>query len=143
MNLDCAICGKTSFTDIGGVPVCEDCFYSMQESDYSDIKENVMNHKIPKQLIPQSRIDEARHKANNRILPKSAYEFDCGWDAGFQFALNEIQPLICEFAEFAYKNYDYIERISNKREWMWKKNNDCFTTQQLLEEFIDFKNKLK
>ena len=41
MNLDCSICGKTSFTYIDGLPVCEDCFYSMQENDFSTIQDNV------------------------------------------------------------------------------------------------------
>lgn len=92
-----------------------------------------------KQLIPQSKIDEAAIKHSNEYWGENYNE--AGFNAGVQFALNEIQPFVCEFAEFAYKNYDYIERISNKREWMWKKNNDCFTTQQLLEEFINYKNK--
>ena len=100
-----------------------------------------------KQLIPQDRIDEdfseylykeaGMERYSEPMITKRIF------NASVQFTLNEIQPFVCEFAEFAYKNYDYIERISNKREWMWKKNNDCFTTQQLLEEFIDFKNKLK
>lgn len=56
MNLDCAICGKTSFTDIGGVPVCEDCFYSMQEGDLSFIKKNVNKFKMRKTFETIERI---------------------------------------------------------------------------------------
>lgn len=40
-NLDCSICGSTSFTEVGGLPVCEDCFYSIQENDFSNIEVNV------------------------------------------------------------------------------------------------------
>ena len=96
-----------------------------------------------KQLIPQSRIDEAASEYLYQEAGKTRYSGPTItkriFNDAVQFTLNEIQPLIVEFAEFAYKNYDYIERISNKREWMWKKNNDCFTTQQLLEEFINYR----
>ena len=49
-NLDCSICGSTSFTEIGGLPVCMDCFYAMQEKDYSKIEESVLNFKDCKKI---------------------------------------------------------------------------------------------
>lgn len=97
------------------------------------------------QLIPQQKIDEAASDYADVNYDEDYRNFydvcETAFNAGVQFALKEIEPLICEFAEWAYKNYDYIERIGNKSEWIWKKNNDCFTTKQLLEEFINSKNK--
>ena len=90
------------------------------------------------QLISQSKIDEASNSLGLKEISFIRDQYDhglkvgieFGFEKGVQFTLNEIQPLMIEFAEFAYKNYDYIERISNKNEWVWKKNNNCFTTQQ-------------
>lgn len=45
MNLDCTICGATSETEIGGIPVCLDCFHSIQESEYDFIKLKVLKFK--------------------------------------------------------------------------------------------------
>ena len=89
-----------------------------------------------KQLITQERIDEA---VKELFCGTANHEEKDGFKNGVQFALNEIEPFICALSEWAYKNYDYIERISNKNEWVWKKNNDVFTTKQLLEEFINEK----
>jgi hypothetical protein len=86
------------------------------------------------QLIQQQKINEA---ASGYFDEKEQKIFKFG----VQFAVNEIQPLIVDFAEWTYKNYDYIERIGNRSEWMWKKNNEYFTTKQLLEEFINSKSK--
>lgn len=87
-----------------------------------------------KQLIPQSKIDEASdHETPNRSDEvESAYYrgYDEGFEKAIQFALNEIQPLMVEFANFCIGKD-------------WKQNGYVYgkTTQQLLEEFINSKNK--
>lgn len=93
------------------------------------------------QLISQQKIDEAAEHYAIHKFDNPDIDLSDGVKFGVQFTLKEIEPLICEAIEWAYKNYDYIERIGNKSEWIWKKNNDCFTTKQLLEEFINSKNK--
>ena len=94
------------------------------------------------QLILQQKIDEyAKIDSEMYCLNDTLHKkiFEAGFQFGTRFVLNEIETLMVEFAEWAYKNYDYIERIGNKNEWVWKKNNDVFTTKQLLEEFINEK----
>ena len=78
------------------------------------------------QLIPRSRIDEAaRIFVKNEIASKVET-----FSAGVQFALNEIQPLMVEFANFCIGKD-------------WKQNGYVYgkTTQQLLEEFIKERKK--
>lgn len=53
MNLDCTICGATSEAEIGGVPVCLDCFHDIQEGDYSEVKRRVKNYAKHKQCQKQ------------------------------------------------------------------------------------------
>lgn len=90
-----------------------------------------------KQLIPQSKIDEAANEFSKNIrenslsgsnVGKQQYQVGrkIGFSAGVQFTLNEIEPLMIEFAEFIISS----TRIMNLK-----------TTQQLLEEFINSKNK--
>ena len=91
-----------------------------------------------KQLIPQSKIDEAAKKyallKNNEheitfMLSKSDFK------SGVQFALNKIQPLMVEFAEWVAKRYT----LSLYNEWCSLGMPTINTTQQLLEEFIKSK----
>ena len=81
------------------------------------------------QLIPQQKIDEAAKEyaliKNNEhevtfLLSKSDFK------SGVKFALKEIEPLMVEFTEFIISS----TRIMNLK-----------TTKQLLEEFINSKNK--
>ena len=83
-----------------------------------------------KQLISQSKIDEAAKEYLYKEAGMERYSepmitkriFKCG----VQFALKEIEPLMVEFAEFIISS----TRIMNLK-----------TTKQLLEEFINSKNK--
>ena len=101
-----------------------------------------------KQLIPQLKIDEAATNATeNRFDLKGliAYGdiYEQGFRCGVQFALNEIQPLVCEFSEWCTNNYLHKGTAPDGKE-MWIDRDyyiDHKTTQQLLEEFINSKNK--
>lgn len=93
-------------------------------------------------LIPQSKIDEAAfeckvHCSNESldILGVSDYAFN----SGVQFALNEIQPVICEFAEWLVSERVRFYEKSNK--WDHPTETEFKTTQQLLEQFIEERNK--
>lgn len=84
------------------------------------------------QLIQQQKIDEA---ASGYFDEKEQKIFKFG----VQFAVNEIQPLIVECLNYAFKNYHSFDGII-----VPINTNDVFreiTTQQLLEEFINYKNK--
>lgn len=81
MNLDCTICGATSETEIGGVPVCLDCFHSMQEGEYDQVKESVMafTREIPLEYIERVVCDyfgitpeeiEVKKRDRNIVLPR-------------------------------------------------------------------------
>ena len=96
------------------------------------------------QLIPQSKIDEAVEiyskidtayiiQANRRI----------GFNAGIQFALNEIQLLMVEFAEWFFVETDKFTRpnLYSVVEWSSLDKTRLYTPEQLLEEFINYKNK--
>lgn len=84
-----------------------------------------------KQLIPQSRIDEAATKFEEEAAATVGEAFI----VGAQFALKEIQSLMVEFEEFCSS----IER--NRLTGLYWFNLKHITTQQLLEKFIEFKNK--
>ena len=97
-----------------------------------------------KQLIPQSKIDEAAREAST--INKDNYPaWEILFKQGVQFALNEIQPLVVEFAEWVYKgdhpySHDAFCIRENRNKWHDDDGN-FITTQQLLEEFINSKNK--
>ena len=84
-----------------------------------------------KQLIPQSKIDEAAKLHIYECIEKSEYDrSELSFNAVFQFALTEIQPLMVECLNYAFKNYHSFDGIIVP-----------ITTKQLLEEFINYKNK--
>lgn len=96
-------------------------------------------------MIPQNKINEAAREyaliKNNEheiafMLSKSDFK------AGVQFALNEIQPLMVEFAEEIIGD-GWILRADGWQNVMDYKVPELErrTTQQLLEEFIKSKNK--
>ena len=111
-----------------------------------------------KQLMPQSKIDEAASNATeNRFDLKGliAYGdiYEQGFRTGVRFTLNEVQPLMVEFAEWIRNSNRVpdsrelqtriekgwtIETTNEHGEDMWL---DFKTTQQLFEEFINYKNK--
>lgn len=101
-----------------------------------------------KQLIPQSRIDEAAKDHSNKYWGEN-YITECknyneaGFNAGVQFTLNEIQPLIVEFAEWFFVETDKFTRpnLYSVVEWSSLDNAKLYTAEQLLEEFINYKNK--
>ena len=81
MNLDCTICGATSEAEIGGVPVCLDCFYDIQEGDYSEVKRRVSSFtkQIPLEHIERVVCDyfnitpdeiEQNKRDRNIVLPR-------------------------------------------------------------------------
>jgi hypothetical protein len=87
-----------------------------------------------KQLIPQLKIDEAAINATeNRFDLKGliAYGdiYEQGFRCGVQFTLNEIQPLMVEFANYVLRELWNHTNISESK-----------STQELLEEFIKSKN---
>lgn len=106
-----------------------------------------------KQLIPQSKIDDAANEFSKDIrenslsgsnVGKQQYQVGrkIGFNAGVQFALNEIQPFVCEFAEWTANNKYKFRWIESAKEKRWINGTvSSLTTQQLLEEFIEFKNK--
>lgn len=69
--------------------------------------------------------DEGYNDAKNRLSP---YDFN----AGVQFALKKIEPLMIEFAEWCMVRTDDHELFSG-----------CKSTYRLLEEFINSKNTKK
>ena len=86
-----------------------------------------------KQLIPQSKIDKAADAfAEHRRLYSRGYPPKMWFNAGVQFALNEIQPLMVELADFTRS----LNKTTNGA-WIY----DCkfFTTEQLLEQFLKTK----
>lgn len=85
-----------------------------------------------KQLIPQSKIDKALDKAYSSTK-ENAY-FGSGFNQGVQFALNEIQPLMVEFTRFCST---YIHNFLKQK----KNFSEYKSIEQLLEEFINYKNK--
>lgn len=104
-----------------------------------------------KQIIPQSKIDESAKKHSNGYWGEN-YITECknyneaGFNAGVEFTLNEIQPLMVEFAEWISKNnwnsdfadeygYGFSRYVGEDKLLTFK------TTQQLFEEFINYKNK--
>lgn len=62
-----------------------------------------------------------------------------GFKEGVLFAEEQLQPFIVEFAEWIDM---YYQRSLNGK-WRGIDVPVCDTTQQLLEEFIEFKNKQK
>ena len=100
-----------------------------------------------KQLIPQDRIDEdfseylykeaGMERYSEPMITKRIF------NAGVQFALNEIQPLMVEFAEWFFVETDKFTRpnLYSVVEWSSLDNAKLYTAEQLLEEFINSKNK--
>lgn len=105
-------------------------------------------------MIPQNKIDEAAklYSLNadtdrlQEIDDNETYDFteyvDSAVKFGVQLALNEIQPLICEFIEEVIGD-GWILRADGWQNVMDNKVPELErrTTQQLLEEFIKSKNK--
>lgn len=92
-----------------------------------------------KQLIPQSKIDEAAKLHIYECIEKSEYDrSELSFNAGVQFALNKIEPLMVEMLEWTRKNLD---GNWDENAWLNKRNGSELTSQQLLEEFINSKNK--
>lgn len=94
-------------------------------------------------MIPQNKIDEAANLfAEQRRLDSRGYPPKVWFKAGVQFALNEIEPLICEFIEEVVGD-GWILRADGWQNVMDYKISEFErrTTQQLLEEFIKSKNK--
>ena len=105
-----------------------------------------------KQLIPQSKIDEAsKENASdkwgvlyNDLHPDAVNDLTNGeisiqdFNSGVQFALTEIKPIMIEFAE-------WLLAYDRNSEGMWfspfssSSNNPKFTTKQLLEQFLKTK----
>ena len=97
-----------------------------------------------KQLIPQSKIDEAAKQlsldtfGDDDNFSGDISTFTNGFNSGVQFALKEIKPIMIEFAEWLL-SYD------RNSEGMWfspfssLSNNPKFTTEQLLEQFLKTK----
>lgn len=90
-------------------------------------------------LIPQSKIDEAAKYHAELIRPAcfmSGNEIRIdSFNSGVQFTLNEIQPLICEFAEWLVSERVRFYKKSNK--WDHPTETELKTTQQLIEQFIE------
>ena len=98
-----------------------------------------------KQLIPQNRIDEAvseylYEEAGNTRYSEPTITKRIFNDA-VQFTLNEIQPLIVEFAEWFFVETDKFTRpnLYSVVEWSSLDNAKLYTAEQLLEEFINYR----
>ena len=99
-----------------------------------------------KQLIPQLKIDKAARE--HALIKNDEHEITfmlskSDFKSGVQFALNEIQPLICEFTEWCAENYCSVvnEKFKYWLKGYYQNKDNSYTTQQLLEEFINSKNK--
>lgn len=88
-------------------------------------------------MITQSKIDEASSDYTEEHYGKRQVDIYIheSFEAGVQFALNEIEPLMVEFADFCSS----IEK--NRLTGLYWFNFKHITTEQLLAEFIKSKNK--
>ena len=86
-------------------------------------------------LIDEKVIEEALNKAYEKSK-ENAY-FGSGFYHGVSFAQQQLQPFIVEFAEWIDM---YYQRSLNGK-WRGIDVPVCDTTEQLLEEFIESKNK--
>ena len=104
------------------------------------------------QLIPKQKIEEAARshcniKQDLIIDEEERYYKDFkkydGFNAGVDFTLKEVEPFTCEFAEWIELS-DY-KRCLRRDIFRWyNPQNDLIpsvTTQQLLQQFIEERNK--
>lgn len=95
-------------------------------------------------LIEESIIEEAAKDHINHCILIGEYDrSSLSFKSGCNFTQQQLQPFIVEFVEFCSQKY--IMELNGK---IWNSTyylDDMkdYTTQQLLEEFIEFKNKQK
>lgn len=89
-------------------------------------------------LIDEKLVLEERSKQNDCILPKSAYEFDRGFDKGVDFAEQQLKQKMIEFAEWMKEQPILICQTTNGHQWSSSyMGGGYYTSEQLLEEFIN------